>query len=358
MKTTIFGESHGNVIGVVLEGVPAGLLLDMEQILRDMRRRAPGNSELSSARKEADTPEIVSGLWAGRTTGAPLCALIKNGDARPSDYKKIKRLPRPGHADYAAFARYGGNNDVRGGGHFSGRLTAPLVFAGAVAKQIIAGKGIFIGGHLLSVAGICGEKLDALNVTRDLLAEIAAKDFPVADRKVAEQMRRGILEAKQLGDSVGGVIECAVLGMPAGIGDPGADSLESIISRNIFAIPGIKGIEFGEGFGIAAMKGSDANDGLRMEQGEIILSSNHNGGVSGGISTGAPIIFRVAVRPTPSISLKQKTVDIVSLCDMELVIEGRHDPCIAQRALPAVEAAAALAVTEVLKKTGGERYAG
>lgn len=357
MRATIFGESHGSVIGVVLEGVPAGLLLDMEQLGREMKRRASRAGELSTARAETDAPEVVSGLLAGRTTGAPLCALIKNSDVRSLDYEKIKRLPRPGHADYAAFVRYGGNNDVRGGGHFSGRLTAPLVFAGSVAKQIIAEQGIFVGGHLLAIGGVSGEKLDALNVMREQLSELAAKDFP-ADAKVAEQMKEEILTARRLGDSVGGVVECAVIGLPAGVGEPGAESLESLISRNVFAVPGVKGIEFGDGFGVAAMRGSEVNDGMRMKNGEVSVISNHNGGVSGGISTGAPLIFRVALRPTPSISLKQKTVDLISRCDAELIIEGRHDPCIAPRALPAVEAAAALAVIEALQKIGGERYAG
>lgn len=358
VRATIFGESHGGVIGVVIEGVPAGLLLDMDHILSEMKRRAPGGSELSTSRREMDAPEIVSGFFGGRTTGAPLCAIIKNSDARSTDYEKIKRLPRPGHADYAAHMRYGGYNDVRGGGHFSGRLTAPLVFAGAVAKQLIARRGIFVGGHLLSVAEARGEKFDPLRVTRELLAEIAAKDFPAADDAVAARMKRRITEAKERGDSVGGVVECAVTGMPAGIGEPGGDSLEGVISKNVFSVPGVKGIEFGDGFSFAALRGSEANDGLRMEQGEIGASSNHNGGVSGGISTGAPVIFRVVLRPTASIALKQKTVDLVSLRDAELVIDGRHDPCIAPRALPAIEAAAALAVTEAMEKTGGERYVG
>lgn len=358
MRATIFGESHGSAAGVVLEGVPPGLELDLEQISREMARRAPGRNVLSTARKEMDVPQILSGLLDGRTTGAPLCAIIPNGDARPADYEKLKHLPRPGHADYAAFVRYGGNNDVRGGGHFSGRLTAPLVFAGAVARQFLALRGVFVGGHLLSAGGVSGERFDALRITREKLDEIAARDFPAADDGLAQRMKRSILAAGERGDSVGGVVECAVLGLPAGIGEPGAASLESLISKNVFAVPGVKGIEFGAGFGFAGMTGGEANDQMTVERGAVKLLSNHNGGVSGGISNGAPVIFRAVLRPTPSIAMKQKTADLIALRPAELVIEGRHDPCIAPRALPVVEAAAALAVTEALEKTGGERYVG
>lgn len=357
MRTTIFGESHGSAIGVVLEGVPAGLLLDMDKLLFEMGRRSP-RDELATARREADMPEIISGLHDGYTTGMPLCAIIKNSCARPADYEKLKRLPRPGHADYAAHVRYGGYNDIRGGGHFSGRLTAPLVFAGAVARQILAGHGVTVGGHVLSVAEVSGKRLDPLKVTAARLAEIAARDFPAADGETAARMKERILRAKAEGDSVGGVVECAVTGLAAGYGEPGEGSLESLISRRLFSVPGIKGVEFGAGFGFAEMTGSEANDQMTVEHGEIRFLSNNNGGVSGGISTGAPLIFRAAVRPTPSIAKKQKTVDLVSRSEAELAIEGRHDPCIAQRALPAVEAAAALAVLEAMKKTEGERHVG
>lgn len=357
MRTTLFGESHGSAVGIVLEGVPAGLFLDMDKLLFEMGRRSP-RDELATARREADIPEIISGLHAGYTTGMPLCAIIKNSAARPADYEKLKRLPRPGHADYAAHVRYGGFNDIRGGGHFSGRLTAPLVFAGAVARQILAGHGVFIGGHVLSVAGVNGKRLDPLKVTREQLAEIAARDFPAADSETAGRMKERILEAKAGGDSVGGVIECAITGLPAGYGEPGADSIESLISKRLFSVPGIKGIEFGAGFGFSEMTGSEANDQMTVEDGKIRFLSNNNGGVSGGISTGAPVIFRAAVRPTPSIAKKQQTVDLVSLGGAELAIEGRHDPCIAHRALPAAEAAAALAVLEAMEKTEGERHVG
>lgn len=357
MRTAIFGESHGPAIGVVLEGVPPGLELDMEQIAHELARRAPGG-ELTTARSEPDSPEIISGIYGGRTTGAPLCAMIRNGDARSSDYEKLKRLPRPGHADYAAFVRYGGSNDVRGGGHFSGRLTAPLVFAGAVARQFLALRGIYVGGQLLAVAEIRGERFDPLMVSREQLAEVAAKDFPALDDAVAARMKQRILEARRAGDSVGGVVECAAAGVPAGVGEPGFASLEGLIAAKVFAVPGVKGIEFGAGFGFAAMSGSEGNDGMTVEAGAVKMLSNHNGGISGGISSGAPLIFRAALRPTASIAKKQQTIDLVSRCSAELVVEGRHDPCIAPRALPAVEAALALALFEALEKIGGERYVG
>lgn len=357
MKATIFGESHGRAVGVVLEGVPAGALLDMEQIAFELGRRA-AKGELSTGRREADAADIISGLDDGHTTGAPLCAIIGNSDARSAGYEIFKRRPRPGHADHAAYVRYGGYNDIRGGGHFSGRLTAPLVFAGAVAKQILAPHGVFIGGHLLSVGDVGGGRLDPLNVTREQLAEIAARDFPARDEATAVKMKERILAAKAEGNSVGGVIECAVTGMKAGYGEPGADSLESLVSKQLFAVPGVKGVEFGAGFAFAGMTGSEANDEMSAKAGKVAFQSNHNGGISGGISTGAPIIFRAAIRPTPSIAKKQRTIDLVSLTDAELVIDGRHDPCIAHRALPAVEAAAALALLEAMGKTGGERHVG
>jgi len=359
MRATVFGESHGSAVGVLVEGVPPGLALDMGRIAFEMARRSPGGGGLSTGRREQDKPDIISGLHDGRTTGAPLCAIIQNGDARPADYEKLKRLPRPGHADYAAFVRYGGHNDVRGGGHFSGRLTAPLVFAGAVAKQFLALREIFVGGQLLSVADVRGAGFDGQEVSRELLASIAMKDFPVLDDELAAKMKKKILEAKEQGDSVGGVIECAIAGLPAGIGEPGGCSLESLIAKNAFAVPGVKGIEFGAGFGFARIMGSEGNDCMAMDEGgDVKMLSNNNGGISGGISTGAPVIFSVALRPTPSIAKRQQTVDLVSRTTAELSIEGRHDPCIAHRALPAVEAAAALAIIDALEKIGGERYVG
>lgn len=357
MRAVIFGESHGSAIGVVLENVPAGLLLDMQQISFELGRRSPGD-DLSTARRESDEPEIISGLYKGYTTGAPLCAVIKNNDARSSDYEKFKNLPRPGHADYAAYIRYSGYNDARGGGHFSGRLTAPLVFAGAVAKQFLAKRKISVGAHLLSIADVSGEKFDAVRVTERQLSELAVKQFPAFDDITAKKMKQRILEAKKEQDSAGGVIECAIVGLDAGVGEPGPESLESLIAKHVFAVPGIKGIEFGAGFGFASMRGSEANDEMSAADGKVEFLTNNNGGISGGISTGAPVIFRAAVRPTPSIAKKQRTIDLASRCGAELVIEGRHDPCIAHRALPAVEAAAALALMEALKKTGGEWHAG
>lgn len=359
MKFSIFGESHGPAIGVLLEDVPAGAALNMEEIAFEMGRRAPGKNALSTARKEADSPEVLSGVYNGFTTGAPLCAMIRNTDARSGDYSLLKRFPRPGHADYTAAARYGGFADMRGSGQFSGRLTAPLVFAGAVAKQLLARRGIFVGAHICSINGIKDTRLEDSPLFRSggesLLRAAAHRELPVLDEGAGERMREAIAEAKRNGDSLGGVIECAATGLEAGIGEPGADSLESLISRNCFAVPGVKGIEFGAGFAFAEMRGSVANDPMEMKEGRVVMRSNNNGGISGGISTGAPLLFRAALRPTSSIAREQDTVDMERRSDAKLVVPGRHDPCIVHRAVPAIEAAAALALLEAVQKLYGIR---
>ncbi|WP_303322258.1 chorismate synthase [Cloacibacillus evryensis] len=359
MKFSIFGESHGPAIGVLLEDVPAGAALNMEEIAFEMGRRAPGKNALSTARKEADSPEVLSGVYNGFTTGAPLCAMIRNTDARSGDYSLLKRFPRPGHADYTAAARYGGFADMRGSGQFSGRLTAPLVFAGAVAKQLLARRGIFVGAHICSINGIKDTRLEDSPLFRSggesLLRAAAHRELPVLDEGAGERMREAIAEAKRNGDSLGGVIECAATGLEAGIGEPGADSLESLISRNCFAVPGVKGIEFGAGFAFAEMRGSEANDPMEMKEGRVVMRSNNNGGISGGISTGAPLLFRAALRPTSSIAREQDTVDMERRADAKLVVPGRHDPCIVHRAVPAIEAAAALALLEAVQKLYGIR---
>lgn len=359
MKFSIFGESHGPAIGVLLEDVPAGAALNMEEIAFEMGRRAPGKNALSTARKEADSPEVLSGVYNGFTTGAPLCAMIRNTDARSGDYSLLKRFPRPGHADYTAAARYGGFADMRGSGQFSGRLTAPLVFAGAVAKQLLARRGIFVGAHICSINGIKDTRLEDSPLFRSggesLLRAAAHRELPVLDEGAGERMREAIAEAKRNGDSLGGVIECAATGLEAGIGEPGADSLESLISRNCFSVPGVKGIEFGAGFAFAEMRGSEANDPMEMKEGRVVMRSNNNGGISGGISTGAPLLFRAALRPTSSIAREQDTVDMERRADAKLVVPGRHDPCIVHRAVPAIEAAAALALLEAVQKLYGIR---
>ena len=346
MKYTIFGESHGPAIGVTLTGVPAGLELDWDFIHTEMARRAPGQNALSTARKEPDEPKVLSGVFEGKTTGSPLCAVIENTDARSGDYARAKDLARPGHADYPAHVRYGGFNDYRGGGHFSGRLTAPLVFAGAVAKQILAQKGIFVGAHINSVYGISDQPLEDW----DSLRAVAQKPFPVLDDAAGEEMRAAILEAKEEQDSVGGSIECAVFGLPAGLGSPDfGENAEGIFSQYLFAVPAVKAVGFGAGAAFALMRGSEANDSLFVDDdGSVRAEQNCAGGVNGGITNGMPLVFEVTMRPTPSIARRQFTVDMAKNENAELELQGRHDPCVVHRAVPVIEAAAALAACELL----------
>ena len=320
---TIFGESHGPAIGVVMTGLPGGLELNMDAVAAEMARRAPGKDKTSTARKEADKVQILSGMFEGKTTGTPLCAVIPNTDTRSKDYSKLKDLPRPSHADYTASVRYGGFADYRGGGHFSGRLTAPLVFAGAVAKQILAQRGISVASCI------------------DLLGGVA--------NPTAEQIDEIILAAKAEGDSVGGAVQCIVSGVPAGFGAPDlGENAEGIFAKHLFTVPGVKGIEFGAGFGFASMRGSEANDPFVMEGNTVRTLTNHAGGINGGITNGMPLVFRVAMRPTPSIGKQQQTVSLSAKTNETLTVEGRHDPCIVKRALPVIEAAAALAVCEIM----------
>lgn len=326
MKYEIFGESHGPAIGVVLTGVPAGLKLDMDEIRKEMGRRAPGRDKTSTARKESDLPEIISGVMEDTTTGAPLCALIRNSDQHSSDYSEFRRKPRPSHSDYPASVRYNGNNDIRGGGHFSGRLTAPLVFAGAVAKQYLALRGIEICSVIRNIGGV--------------------------EDPTEEQVEEIILQARSEEDSVGGIVGINIRNVPAGLGGPDlGENLEGELARAMFAIPAVKGIQFGAGFHLASMKGSEANDPLRMENGKIVTATNHAGGVNGGISNGMPIQFDVVFRPTPSIGKQQETVDLIDQEDTTLSIRGRHDPCVVLRARPVAEAAAALTVMELIQSS-------
>lgn len=347
MRYTIFGESHGPAIGVVLENVPSGLKLDMEAVARDMDRRAPGKNLLSTARRETDAVKILSGLFEGRTCGTPLCGVIENTDTRSRDYQND--LPRPGHADYAAHIRYEGCNDYRGGGHFSGRLTAPLVFAGAVAKQILAQKGIYVGAHIRQIGPVEDVRFDPVHTDPGLFETLAAKSFPTLSDEAGERMRKEIYDARERMDSVGGAIECAVVGMPAGLGSPDFGcNVEGILSQHLFAVPAVKAVEFGTGFGFASMYGSQANDPLTMVDGRVETTTNHTGGINGGITNGMPIVFSVALRPTASISQPQQTISLSRQENAELVVHGRHDPCVVHRAVPVIEAAAALAMTELL----------
>lgn len=341
IKIQIFGQSHSDAIGVVIDGLPAGVELDMERINAFLARRR-GGGQLSTARAEKDEPKILSGVVNGVTCMAPLCAVFENADTRSADYDSIRRAPRPSHADLTAHIKSGGFNDVRGGGAFSGRLTLPLCFAGAICKQILEARGVRVGAHISSIADIRDVRLDPVSPSLDSIPT----DFPVIDRDAAERMRECILSAKADGDSVGGTIECAVTGIPAGIGEPMFDGLENSLARALFAIPAIKGVEFGSGFDCAAMRGSEHNDPIAMCDGRIVTTTNNAGGITGGISNGMPIIVRVAVKPTPSIAKEQLTVDLVSGENTRLTIHGRHDPCIVPRAVAVVEAAVAFTILD------------
>lgn len=348
LKISIFGQSHSQAIGVVIDGLPAGVQIDMDKILRFMARRAPGGSQYSTARKEKDTPQILSGIFEGKTCGAPLCAVIENTDTRSQDYKNIKDVPRPSHADFTAFVKHGGANDFRGGGHFSGRLTAPLCFAGAVCKQVLELSGITIGAHIYSISDEIDKGFDPVFVTANQLENLTQKDFSVIDDNKGNAMKDKIAQAKLQGDSVGGTIECCAVGLPTGIGDPIFDGIENKISSAIFGIPAVKGIEFGNGFDACSILGSQNNDEFYLDNKEIKTKTNNAGGVLGGISTGMPLIFKVAIKPTPSISKGQYSVNLDTGEQTELEIKGRHDPCIVPRAVACVEAATAIALLDLM----------
>lgn len=347
LKISVFGQSHGKAIGVMIDGLPAGEAVDTEELQAFLNRRRPGKNLLSTTRKEADTPTFLSGLENGKTCGAPLCAVIENGDQHSSDYAGLTDTPRPGHADYTARLKWGGQADMRGGGHFSGRLTAPLCIAGGIAKQILSRRGVFVGAHLKEVAGI-PDGAFPLYPTADLFAQVAAKPFPVLDDSAGERMQQAILEARQSLDSVGGVVECAAIGLPAGLGDPMFDRVENRLAAAIFGIPAVKGLEFGDGFAAARARGSENNDPFILRDGAVATETNHAGGILGGITTGMPLTLRVAFKPTPSISRPQRTVRLSTMEETELVIRGRHDPCIAHRAVPVVEAVTAAVLLDLL----------
>lgn len=347
LRVSVFGQSHGKAIGVVVDGLPAGEEIDGLELQRFLDRRRPGTGPLSTARKETDVPEFLSGLEGGKTCGAPLCAVIKNADQHSKDYGELADKPRPGHADFTAWAKWGGHADMRGGGHFSGRLTAPLCVAGGIAKQILARRGIFVGAHLASVAGICDRPFP-LHPAAALFEEVAAKPFPVLDEAAGERMRAAILEAKNDLDSVGGVIECAAAGLPAGLGEPMFGGVENRLAAALFGIPAVKGVEFGEGFRAAELRGSENNDPFTVEDGEIRAETNRAGGILGGITTGMPLVLRAAVKPTPSIGRPQKTVRLSAMEAAELTVHGRHDPCVAHRAVPVAEAVTAAVLLDML----------
>ena len=350
VKLSVFGESHGEGIGAVIDGLPPGEELDIDGILLQMGRRAPGRDKAATPRLEKDMPEILSGVLNNRTTGAPLCAVIRNNNTRSQDYGNIMSCPRPAHADYTGYLRYNGFNDIRGGGHFSGRLTAPIVFAGAVCRQILGRRGIRIAAHIASVGGIEDKRFCGTNISPELMERLSCSVFGLIDPNKEEPMRALIEECRMSCDSIGGTVECAITGMPAGAGSPMFYGIENVISSVVFGIPAVKGIEFGSGFEGSRLRGSENNDEFFYDGDTVRTRTNNHGGILGGISTGMPIIFRTAIKPTPSIAKKQNTVDITKGENTVLEINGRHDPCIVVRAVPVVEAAAALAVINILKE--------
>ena len=341
IKLTIFGQSHSPAIGMTLEGIPAGMKIDFDKLDAFMKRRAPGRNAYSTPRKEADSPEFLSGVVDNITCGTPITAIIRNTNTRSQDYDLLKDIPRPGHADYTGFIKYGENRDYTGGGHFSGRLTAPLCIAGGILMQFLEEKGIYICAHISSIGGIKDEG----NLERDITAE---KEFPVISDSQGEKMKALIAEKKAEGDSVGGVIECAVFGIPAGIGDPIFDGMENRIAQAVFGIPAVKGLEFGNGFEAASLCGSQNNDEFCIKNGKVETVTNNSGGILGGITNGMPLIFRAAFKPTPSIAKEQKSINLKTMEETTLVVPGRHDPCIVPRAVPCIEAAAAIAVYDAL----------
>lgn len=346
IQVSVFGQSHSKAIGAVIDGLPAGVKIDSEKVAAFMRRRAPGNTKYSTKRREADEPVVLSGLVDGVTCGAPLGFLIENTNTRSSDYDNLRAVPRPGHADYPANVRYGGYQDVAGGGHFSGRLTAPLCFAGAVCLQILEQKGVKVQAHIYELAGVRDIPFDPITITD---ARPGEKVFPVISDACGEEMQAEIEKARMSADSVGGIVECAVTGMPAGLGDPMFDGIENQLARNIFGVPAVKGLEFGNGFACAKLRGSQNNDPYTIdENGKIVTTSNNNGGILGGITSGMPILFRVVVKPTSSIGKEQQSVNLNTMQPEKLVVHGRHDPCIVPRAVPVIEAVTAITMLDIL----------
>jgi len=348
IKYSIFGESHGNAIGIVIDGLKPGIELNLHNIADEMKRRAPGTGKLVTARAEKDEFEILSGFFNGKTTGTSLCAIIRNSDTHSKDYEKTKDLLRPGHADFTGRVKFNGFNDYRGGGSFSGRLTASIVFAGSIAKDILRENNIIIGSHILSVKDIKDNNIDSLSINQETLDSLHSMDFPVLSSEKKALMEQTIIEAKEKMDSVGGVIECFALGVPAGLGEPFFNSFESSLSQLLFSIPAVKGVEFGLGFDITKLTGSESNDEFYIENETIKTYSNNNGGILGGITSGMPIVFRAAIKPTPSIAKPQRTVDINKNENSTIEIKGRHDPCILPRAIPVVEAAAAMCILDFI----------
>ena len=343
LKLSIFGQSHGPAVGMTLDGVPAGLPVDLEELQKFLGRRAPGQGEHTTARREADQPQFLAGLLEGFTCGAPIAATIRNSNTRSHDYDNLRDCPRPGHADYTAQVKYGGFQDTSGGGHFSGRLTAPLCIAGGLCRQWLGLDGVQIRARIAAIGGIQDAPLDPVH------PDLSGTDpnFPVLDTQAGQAMRDKIASAKLDGNSLGGIIECAVTGLPAGLGEPMFGGVESKLSQILYGIPAVKGVEFGAGFAAADMTGSENNDSFTYEEGRVVTTTNNAGGILGGITNGMPLIFRVAVKPTPSIATPQQSISLSRQCPGQLIVRGRHDPCIVPRAVPVVEAAAAIALYDL-----------
>jgi chorismate synthase len=344
LKVQLFGQSHSRAVGVVMDGLPAGEKIDMERIGGFLRRRAGGRNSWSTRRAESDAPNVVGGLAGGVTCGAPLCALFENADTRASDYEELRAVPRPSHADYTAFVKHSAHNDVNGGGHFFVFFTLQLCFAGAVCLQLLERRGVAIDAHIYSIGDIFDEPFNDLCVN-DAPVE---HDFPVLSRPAGEKMINAREAAAAEGDSLGGIVECGAWGLPAGLGEPIFDNLESRLAYALFAIPAVKGVEFGAGFGSAKMRGSEHNDPFYMDNGKVRTKTNNSGGILGGISNGMPVIFRAAFKPTPSISKTQRSVNLLTGEDVTLSIKGRHDPCVVPRAVPCVVAAAAIIMLDII----------
>ena len=353
INITVFGGSHDPEIGVIADGLPAGLSFDLAELRALMKRRAPGQNSYSTPRKEADEPIFLAGVDEadGRYTlnGEQFRAVIRNTNQRSSDYDATTFVPRPSHADFSARMKYGEEVDLRGGGHFSGRLTAPLCIVGGICLQALAARGIRIGAHIASIGGISDDRFDPVTVSeKELSLLLERAEFPVLNERIGETMRTMIEEVRLAGDSVGGVIECTAVGLPAGLGEHIFDGVENRLSQILFGIPAVKGVEFGNGFEGATLRGSQNNDAFTLDGDRIVTKTNRAGGILGGMTTGMPLVFRVAIKPTPSIALEQDSVDMVTMQPTRLAIKGRHDPCIVPRAVPVVEAVAAIALFDLL----------
>ena len=352
LKISIFGQSHSPAIGVSIDGLPAGFAIDFDRLNAFLRRRMPGQGAHSTRRREPDTPEFLSGLVDGITCGAPLAAIIRNTDTLSSDYDQIRDIPRPSHADYTAYVKYGAAHDIRGGGAFSGRLTAPLCVAGGICLQLLGREGINIAAHIAQIGKISDRPFDPVSPGKDEMSALQEAEFPVLDKEAGRRMLAAIEEARKDGDSLGGIVECAAVDVPPGIGDPMFDGMENRLAAILFGIPAVKGLEFGNGFQAAELRGSENNDAFVMHGDAVKTRSNRHGGILGGITSGMPLLFRAAFKPTPSISREQDSVSLSQRKETRLSVAGRHDPCIVPRAVPCVEAAAAIALYDALLEAG------